>query len=121
MVDRHFPQASKTSAYGLIRYEHPIDPGVVAVQFDAQYTGKFCFSVLCAPVEHEAAHTVLNGRLSFTPANQPWDIAVFVNNINDEVYRVYTFDVASYTGQIPSVYARPRTWGITATYHFGGK
>jgi hypothetical protein len=27
--------------------------------------------------------------------------------------------VASYTGQIPSVYAKPRTWGLTATYHFG--
>jgi iron complex outermembrane receptor protein len=116
----HFPQAPKTSLGGLARYDYDVGPGSVSVQTDVQYTGRFCFSVLCAPVEHEAPHTVVNARVGFVPTNKRWEAAVFVNNIGQEVYRVYTFDVAAYTGQIPSVYARPRTWGVTATYHFGG-
>lgn len=119
IVNHHFPQAPKTSLYGLARYEFPVGPGKVAVQGDVQYTGKFCFSVLCAPVENEAAHTVFNARVGFTPEGGKWDVAVFVNNIGQTVYRVYTFDVAAFTGQIPSVYAKPRTWGVTASYHFG--
>ena len=119
LVDHHFPQAPKTSLYGLARYEFPAGPGKIAVQGDVQYTGAFCFSVLCAPVENEGAHTVFNARLGFTPDGGKWDLAVFVNNIGKTVYRVYTFDVAAFTGQIPSVYAKPRTWGVTASYHFG--
>jgi iron complex outermembrane receptor protein len=75
--------------------------------------------VLCAPVEHEPAHIIGNARIGYIPPNKRWDVAFYVNNVGQEVYRVYTFDVASYTGQIPSVYAKPRTWGLTATYHFG--
>ena len=41
----------------------------------------------------------------------------FTTNWGDQNY---TFDVAAFTGQIPSVYAKPRTWGVTATYRFGG-
>ncbi len=119
LVNHHFPQAPKTSLYGLARYEFPVGPGQVALQGDVQYTGKFCFSVLCAPVENEAAHTVFNARVGFTPQGGKWDVAVFVNNIGQTVSRLYTFDVAAFTGQIPSVYAKPRTWGVTASYHFG--
>ena len=92
---------------------------MVFAQTDVNYTGRYCFSVLCAPVEHEAPHTVVNARVGYTAPNKKWDVAVFVNNIGEEIYRVYTFDVAAFTGQIPSVYAKPRTWGLTATYHFG--
>jgi iron complex outermembrane receptor protein len=119
IVTHHLPQDPKLSADALIRYDWHTEPGTFFAQSDIQYTGKFCFSVLCAPVEHEAAHTVVNMRAGFTPFNKKWDVSVFVNNVGQTIYRVYTFDVASYTGQIPSVYARPRTWGVTATYHFG--
>ncbi|MDR3506704.1 MAG: TonB-dependent receptor [Caulobacteraceae bacterium] len=120
IVDHRFPQAPKVSADVLARYEFPVGPGDVSIQADAEYTGRYCFSVLCAPVEREAPHIVGNVRFGFTPNNKKWDVAVFVNNVGQEIYRVYTFDVAGYTGQIPSVYAKPRTWGVSATYHFGG-
>ena len=118
LVDRHLPQAPHTSAQGLARYEFPVGPGYLALQGDAQYTGRFCFSVLCAPVEREGAHTVYNARISWTPNGKKWEAAFFLNNITNEIYRVYTYDVAASTGQIPSVYAKPQTWGVNLTYHF---
>ncbi len=117
-VDRHLPQAPKTSLQGLARYEFAAGPGLLAVQGDVEYTGKFCFSVLCAPVEQEGAHTVYNARLTWTPDSKKWDASVFINNIGNEIYRLYTYDVAGFTGQIPSVYAKPQSWGATMTYHF---
>jgi iron complex outermembrane receptor protein len=120
IVTHHLPQDPKTSGAFEARYDYPTEYGAVFGQADVQYTGKYCFSVLCAPVEHEPAHTVLNLRFGYTPPNKRWDAAVFVENVTQEIYRVYTFDVASYTGQIPSVYAKPRTWGVSLTYHFGG-
>lgn len=119
IVTHHLPQDPKTSGSLLARYDYYADWGTAFAQVDATYKGRFCFSVLCAPVEHEAPHTVVNLRAGYTPPNKRWDMAVYVNNVGQEIYRVYTFDVAAYTGQIPSVYARPRTWGLTATYHFG--
>ncbi len=120
LVNRHLPQAPKTSAQALARYEFPVGPGNLALQGDVQYTGKFCFSVLCAPVEREGDHTVYNARISWAPAGKTWEASFFLNNIGNEIYRVYTYDVALSTGQIPSVYAKPQTWGVSLTYHFGG-
>ena len=119
IVTHHLPQTSKGSLGLVARYDFDLLGGRAFVQSDAQYASKYCFSVLCAPVEHEPAHITGNARVGFTPANKKWDAAVFVNNLGQEVYRVYTFDVASYTGQIPSVYGKPRTWGVSLTYHFG--
>ena len=116
--DRKLPQAPKVSGQGLVRYDMPTAMGDISLQADAQYTGKFCFSVLCSPVEQEGAHTVYNARIGFTPRNKPWEASIYINNISSEIYRVYTFDVSAYTGQIPSVYARPRSGGITVTYRF---
>ncbi|HEY2660890.1 MAG TPA: TonB-dependent receptor [Caulobacteraceae bacterium] len=120
IVDHHLPQDPKVSADLLARYDFHTEEGVFFAQGDIQYTGRSCFSVLCAPVEHEPEHTVGNLRFGYTPPDKKWDLSVFVNNVGQTIYRVYTFDVAAFTGQIPSVYAKPRTWGVTATYRFGG-
>jgi len=119
IVDRHFPQAPDASIDLLARYDWYEPIGDFFLQGDSQWSSKYCFSVLCAPVEHEPAHIIGNARIGYIPPNKRWDVAFYVDNVGQEVYRVYTFDVASYTGQIPSVYAKPRTWGLTATYHFG--
>jgi iron complex outermembrane receptor protein len=120
LVTHHLPQDPYGSGDVEARYDYPIEWGAVYGQADVQYTGKYCFSVLCAPVEHEPTHTMLNLRFGYAPPNKRWDYSVFINNVTQEIYRIYTFDVASYTGQIPSVYGKPRTWGMSLTYRFGG-
>jgi len=45
--------------------------------------------------------------------------ALVSDYLGNEIYRIYTYDVAASTGQIPSVYAKPQTWGVSLTYRFG--
>jgi iron complex outermembrane receptor protein len=119
VVDHDLPQAPKFSANALARYEFAAGPGIVSVQGDVQYSGAFCFTVLCAPVESEGSYTVTNARVGWESAGRRWEVAAFVNNVFEEKYRVYAFDSSLFSGVVAGVYAKPRTWGLTATYRFG--
>jgi iron complex outermembrane receptor protein len=118
-VEHDLPQAPKVSGNALARYEFPIGGGNASVQADVQYTDKFCFTVLCAPVEKEDAYSVANARIGYAAADAHWEVAAFVNNIFDEEYRVYAFDSSLFAGLVAGVYGKPRTYGLTATWRFG--
>ena len=47
------------------------------------------------------------------------DASVFVNNLFEEEYRVYAFDSSLFAGVVAGVYAKPRTYGVTASFRFG--
>ncbi|HZU62833.1 MAG TPA: TonB-dependent receptor [Novosphingobium sp.] len=119
VVNHAMPQAPGFSGSALIRYEFALLGGTASGQFDASYTGKTCFTVMCAPVEEEPAYHVENLRIGFTPAGGKVDAAFFINNLLNRAYRSYAFDGSQYWGDALSVYAKPRTWGVTLTYHLG--
>jgi iron complex outermembrane receptor protein len=89
------------------------------VQADVQYSDDFCFTVLCAPVEKEKAYSVANARIGYAADGGRWEVAAFVNNLTEEEYRVYAFDSSLFAGVVAGVYAKPRTYGLTATWRFG--
>ncbi len=119
LVNHSLPQAPSFSGNALIRYEFPLAGGMATVQGDALYSGSFCFTVLCAPVEREASYHVENARIGFSPKGGKVDVAFFVNNLFNRAYRVYAFDGSLFWGDSLGVYAKPRTWGLTATVRFG--
>ena len=119
VVDHDLPQAPHFSASALARYDFPIGGGTGLLQADAQYSGKFCFTVLCAPVEEERAYTLTNARVGYAGSSGSWEIAAFVNNLFEEEYRVYAFDSSLFAGVVAGVYGKPRIWGVTGTYRFG--
>ena len=120
IVDRDLPQAPNLSANGLIRYEFPFGAsGSASVQADVQYSDKFCFTVLCAPVEREDSYIVSNLRFGYAADGGAWEVAAFVDNVLEEEYRVYAFDSSLFSGVVAGVYAKPRTFGISGTYRFG--
>jgi len=118
-TDHRLPQAPAFMGNALARYEFDAAGGRASIQADSLYSGGFCFTVLCAPVERERAYHVENARIGFTPAGGAIDLAVFVNNVFNRAYRIYAFDGSTYWGDALGVYAKPRTWGVTATVHFG--
>jgi iron complex outermembrane receptor protein len=118
-VEHDLPQAPKFSGNALARYEFPLGDGIASVQGDVQSSAKFCFTVLCAPVEREAGYTLGNARIGYATANKQWEIAAFVNNIANKKYRVYAFDSSLFAGVVAGVYGKPRTWGFTGTFRFG--
>lgn len=119
VVDHDLPQAPSFSGNALVRYEFPLGGGTASVQADLQYSAKFCFTVLCAPVEKEDAYSVANARIGYAAADARWEVAAFVNNLADEEYRVYAFDSSLFVGVVAGVYGKPRTYGVTATWRFG--
>ena len=118
-VEHDMPQAPNFSGNALARYEFPLGSNTAFVQADVLYSSKFCFTVLCAPVENEAAYSVANARIGYAAENGRWQIAAFVDNLTEEEYRVYAFDSSTYAGLVAGVYGKPRTYGVTATWRFG--
>jgi len=118
-VEHDMPQAPDFSGNALARYEFPLGGGTAFVQGDVQYTDKFCFTVLCAPVEKEDSYTVANARIGYGAENGQWQVAAFVDNLTEEEYRVYAFDSSLFAGVVAGVYGKPRTYGVTATWRFG--
>ena len=117
--DHDLPQAPNFSGNALARYEFALAGGTFGIQGDLQYSSEFCFTVLCAPVEQEDAYTVANARLSYDSGSGRWSVAAFVNNLFEEEYRVYAFDSSLFAGVVAGVYAKPRWYGLSATYRFG--
>ncbi len=118
-VEHDLPQAPSFSGNALARYEFPLAGNTASVQADVQYTDKFCFTVLCAPVEKEAGYSVANARIGYAAEDGRWAVAGFVDNLTNEKYRVYAFDSSLFAGVVAGVYAKPRTYGLTATWRFG--
>jgi iron complex outermembrane receptor protein len=122
VVDRDLPQAPNLSANALVRYEFPFGAsGSASVQADVQYSDKFCFTVLCAPVEREDSYVVGNLRIGYAADSGQWEVAAFVDNVFEEEYRVYAFDSSLFSGVVAGVYAKPRTFGLSGTYRFGAR
>jgi iron complex outermembrane receptor protein len=119
VVDHDLPQAPSFSGNALARYEFGLGGGIASVQADVQHSDKFCFTVLCAPVEKEGSYTVGNARIGYAAENGRWEVAAFVNNLTEEEYRVYAFDSSLFAGVVAGVYGKPRTYGLTATWRFG--
>ncbi len=119
IVDHDLPQAPPFAANALARYEFPVGNGIASIQGDVYYTDDFCFTALCAPVEEEASYTVANARIGYAAQDGRWEVAAFVNNLFEEEYRVYAFDSSLFAGVVAGVYAKPRTYGLTASFRFG--
>jgi len=118
VVTHDLPQAPQWSGNALLRYEFPLAGGNAAVQADALYQSHMCFTVMCAPVEQEPGYHTENARISFSPKDSNLDLAVYVNNVFNRAYRIYAYDGSQFFGSTEGIYGKPRTWGVTARYHF---
>ncbi len=121
VVNHDLPQAPHFSANASANYDFPLGTGTGSVGTDLTYQGHTCFTILCAPVEREGAYAVAGARIGYKPAGGHWEFNSFVHNMFERAYRQYAFDASQFSGVALGVYAPPRTWGLSATYRFGGK
>jgi iron complex outermembrane receptor protein len=115
-VDHDLPQSPRFSGNALARYEFGFGAGTASVQADVLYSGRFCFTVLCAPVEREPPYAVGNAHFGYATMNGRWEFSAFVNNLANRAYRQYAFDDTQFAGNGLGIYAKPRTWGMSASY-----
>jgi iron complex outermembrane receptor protein len=117
--DRRLPQAPSFSGSAQASYQFAVGKGRATIGGDIQYASASCFTTLCSPVDQEPAYTVVNGHIGYDIGRLT--LGFFVNNIFNEKYRVYGVDNAFTGGFVDSIYAKPRTFSISATVRFGSE
>ena len=111
-------QSPEWNLNGLIRYEWPVMNGRMAIQGDIHYRSEHYHALTRADAVTENGYHLANARLSWTSADDSWEVAVFADNITDEEYVVQSFDLAGVLGWIEEYYGRPRWVGGSVSYNF---
>jgi iron complex outermembrane receptor protein len=115
VTDSQLPQAPRFSGNASVSYTLPVGSDELTARLDAYFTSKFCFSVLCAPIEREKAYQTLDASLSYKKGD--FTLTGFVKNLTDERYRNYALDVSS-LGVAENIFARPRYYGATLSVNY---
>ena len=116
-VEAEFPNAPELSFNALVRYEWAALGGRVAAQVDGMWNDDQFIEASNSQISAEDAYLVWNARLSYATEDGAWEVAGWVKNAGDEVYRMYNLDIGL-LGLSEEVYAPPRWYGATLTYSF---
>jgi iron complex outermembrane receptor protein len=124
-TDVELPNAPNYSYNALVRYAWDALGGRIAAQVDGVYNSEQFLEGTNNGLAEEDAHFVGNASLSYTSDSETWKVTGWVKNLTDVEYRLYSLDLGildAFIGQGAgfgqSVYAQPRTMGITASYSF---
>ncbi|KQW65553.1 hypothetical protein ASE17_19060 [Phenylobacterium sp. Root77] len=91
--------------------------GRVTIHADAVATSKQYFDVFNNDAQAQSSYALFGGRVSYTPANSPIELAAWVKNIGDKFYYTSRIDVSG-VGFTYQNLGEPRTFGVTATYRY---
>jgi iron complex outermembrane receptor protein len=106
----------ETTVNGLIQYDIPLNGrGTLTLQTDFNYQDEVFFDALNNPLLKEDDYWLWNARVSWTSADDTWEVAAFGRNLADEEYMVYGFDL-SFFGFNEEMLGTPRSYGIEVTY-----
>lgn len=117
VADRVMPQAPKWSINALTRYQWNALHSTWSVEADVKSDTEQYFSTFNSPADLEPRHTVANARIGYTNPSGNLDVSVFCRNVTNKRYRLYDLDVSGISVVTP-VYAPPRWYGATITYHW---
>jgi iron complex outermembrane receptor protein len=115
-------QSPEWNLNALVRYEWPMLGGAMAIQGDVVYRSEHYFALTGAETVEEDGYVLSNASLNYTTDNGNWQASAFVKNLTDEEYLVQTFDLSSTDvfGMTEQYYGRPRWWGFSLKYSWGG-
>ena len=107
------PNAPRFSANYLLRYNHDALGGNMAAQFDGVWYDDQFLEVTNGASSLQKAYNVSNASLTWTSADDRYAVQVFGRNVFNQAYRAYTLNLGILG--TTSVYARPATYGVSAT------
>lgn len=115
-------QSPKWNLNGLVRKAFDVSGGQLSIQGDFVYRSEHYFNLngaQGAEASSEDGYAIVNGRIGYTPDDADWELSFFVNNVFGKEYLVQTFDLAAF-GFTEQYYGRPRWWGASVRFEFGG-
>lgn len=99
-------------------YRIPLFQGDIAFRTDMIYRDDQYRDAVNTPELKTDAYTLWNARVTWTSANERWEVAGFVTNITDEIFVTNGVSVLG-LGYVEAYYSRPREWGMSVNMRFG--
>jgi iron complex outermembrane recepter protein len=109
-------------------YTWDFQPGTVLARVGYDWRGFTKVANTTPSVTDQPAYGLLNAGLAFTTRNDAWRFSFDAKNLTNKYYRVAGYDFGnppispanSFIGGISQIgfYGPPRTWTVTAQYHF---
>jgi iron complex outermembrane recepter protein len=116
-VDREAPQSPEFTLSGAFIQDFHIADGTVSLQLSAYYNSGYFSQLTNSPITDIPDYVILNGRLTYTSANEKYQVSAFARNLLDKEYITYAFDIASNGFQEQNL-GVSRWAGVEARYNF---
>ncbi len=121
LTGNRFPRAPKWSITGNLGYTFDMgNSGSIAIRGDARYQSLTYFTQFNRPLISQKGYTIVNGRITWTSANDKYSIGIFGNNLFDKDYFSEVLESGAFNPQLvgQGYVAPPRTYGVTASVNF---
>ncbi len=117
-VNTQMPLTPKWQGNLIARYQWAAPwGGQLALQGDISWFDDQYFDSFNSPSHFEDSYKVINARLSWFSDDDKWRVVLWGENVTDEVYRTFSFDLA-FLDFSTDVHAKPRWYGMTVGYSF---
>jgi len=117
VVDTQMPLTPELQGSLIARYEWPAWGGRLVIQGDLSWFDDQYFDSFNSPSHFEDSYSIANARVTWFSGNDKWRVSVFGENVADEEYRTFSFDLA-FLGFSTDVYGKPSWFGATVGYNF---
>lgn len=109
----------KLTASAGAQYEF-VTPGgsTITPRLDMVYQSKVYFDSANTPLASQNGYALLNGRLTWMPADRDWSISAFVTNLTNKLYATSALNFVSGFGTLERSVAPPRLWGVAVRKNF---
>ncbi|WP_235182258.1 TonB-dependent receptor [Sphingobium indicum] len=104
------------SGYGAVSYEVPVAFGTIFARADMDHRSTVYFEPTNSDGFKSGPRTLVNLRLGLRRGK--WDIAAWVRNLTDEIYRTYADDRSGLGVFRTAAYGAPRTYGVSLSSTF---
>ncbi len=85
---------------------------------NAKWLGARKLNLIDNPATDETSYYTANARVSFGPDSGRWEVALFSQNVTNQIYRIVATPFAGFDGSVIEIYGPPRTFGGSVRVHF---
>lgn len=101
-----------------VEYAIDLGGGTLTPRVDYRLQSDVFFTAFNLPFEEQGDYGILNARLSWTDANERFNVAIYGQNLSDTEYYTFGQDALTTQGVAYNYLGRPREFGVTVGYRF---
>jgi iron complex outermembrane receptor protein len=116
-----FPRAPKWTLTGMAAYTIDLaDAGSVMLRGDVRYQSKTFFTQFNRELISQKGYATVNGRVTWSSADEGISVSAFVNNLFDKTYFTEVLESGAFNPELvgQAYVAPPRTYGVSAAFKF---